>query len=373
MANLVSPREDLDAPAIRSRLRNLMRTSLEQLETLEAASDAQIDDWVCVIFDSMTTPGRFYHGVTHIFDLTDGMTDPICILAVLFHDVVYLTIDKELSEVQAQLLAATNHDHSHMVQRVFAMTPDSRCNEFLSAMIAVSVLQNTLSFEDCVRITACIEATIPFRRNDPMERLYERLEGLLLEDTREAVVQQAVQVSHRDVGSFCSPDPYVFLESSWSLIPEWRPKIVTLHDWLDALRMMQGLYQKMDVTFIFPTFRGYPQDMDDKLDRTRSNLRIVGHYLRARIAAVELLLQSGVTSWEDVRRVEDSFRVEEKAKYNCQVEELLAKGRRRSYLWDPAQAPLAAHLCPYTYDDEAEMPSEVAEEVKARIQGCLSS
>lgn len=68
------------------------------------------------IVDSMSTPARVYHTMDHVLEMIHdieidtGMEHPILILAALFHDIVYLTVDLYLSKEQKYTLANIVHD-----------------------------------------------------------------------------------------------------------------------------------------------------------------------------------------------------------------------------------------------------------------------
>ena len=150
--------------------------------------------------------------------------DPISILAILFHDVIYYSLDQKLSEKQWTLLqgvieekaittaAATTAEEEgpcrheitllpfskhqdplvRMVQNVFDMPeqpkilPSRGMNEFLSALIATRALQKYFLIQppqQLVQLAMAIEATIPFRKTNhdasgkessPMDHLYDR-------------------------------------------------------------------------------------------------------------------------------------------------------------------------------------------------------
>jgi len=223
-----------------------------------------------------------------VFDISKIIEDPIGILAALFHDCIYLTVDGGLTAVQSELIKnenitledeqlsisfekkVTSHGRLsilgntdsvqsvdnieslarskarkkqlYMVQSVFGLPQEDNVhvpvgiNEFYSALVAVRFLSEHLRNEDLVKIICCIEATIPFR-NSPlsssaMEKLYGNMVAtrnsfkLKLSD-KELVeaVQLATTLANEDVGNFGSSDRLYFLDNTWSLLPELNLKL----------------------------------------------------------------------------------------------------------------------------------------------------
>lgn len=164
--------------------------------------DRDVESWACLIYESMSSPSRTFHDVGHGFDITVG-GDALLIMAGLFHDVVYYSIDGGLSAAQAGVLDGViveeedgtvslseticgEDAHVAMVVTLFGfkpgqfLNPFAGLNEFLSAVLAVLCLQEALHDSHLLQIAACIEATIPFRKTDengktPSDRLYDRL------------------------------------------------------------------------------------------------------------------------------------------------------------------------------------------------------
>jgi hypothetical protein len=277
-------------------------------------SSELLNDWAALVIESMSVPGRYYHNVDQIFNVAAEMKpkkDAIPILAAIFHDVVYLTIDKQLLEkVKAIVESVIDYKDGdrtqisllpkdklvfpldRMVQRLFSYDPLPRptrdvneTNEFLSAIVATRLLESYLTKEDLLQIAACIEASIPFRVVDdesfysPMDSLYQRLKVTASKHCAEATdefliqtVQMAAFFANHDLGAFRSKDPMVFLNSSWRLLPEWNPMLLltdsqqcTLSVMLESLLLMQQRYKQLPVPWIFQSFKDEPsQDVLDE-------------------------------------------------------------------------------------------------------------
>ena len=104
--------EDDDDASILARLEGILKESIEALQSDEKKQTSTLtqDDTAQLarlILTSMDTPGRVYHSMGHVFDISKPMKDPVLLLSALFHDVVYYSIDKSFSEEQAKALGST--------------------------------------------------------------------------------------------------------------------------------------------------------------------------------------------------------------------------------------------------------------------------
>lgn len=355
-----------------------------------------------LILDSMTSPGRVYHNMQHVFDISETMNDPLLILSALFHDVIYFSIDKCFSEEQARalegvLVDVTSSDlqlastfHDPLVDKVFrlygfepgAPLPKLGTNEFLSAIIGVRVLQKWLDTEYLVQIATCIEATIPFRAvsedgKNPMDRLFDRLKLVCPdrpEEWLERTVTLAASTANYDLCSFDSENRDFFLDSSWKLIPEARPSLLDedcpLIEYYNEIFALEGRTKFLTgaVPKIFQSFRNSISDnnMAAKQAKTYQNLRVMSEYALVRMLQLMLLVDFVKIMGEDpasvplrpllrmalpdVSRYTCSTTAEEESPLGlsrAQQEEVrnwLVFGRRVGFLWDPAISPLGAYL-----------------------------
>jgi hypothetical protein len=362
-----------------------------------------------LIVDSMSTPSRVYHSMQHVLDImqdiaVDGDAHPIPVLAALFHDVIYLNVDRDLSAAQAEILSNILVQHTDdgkplalqipvidpsidMVRLLFGF--DLRLgqgyNEYISALLAVRVLSPYLSLKHLIQLTACIEASIPFRplidSSTPMERLYERLGHTnrecgagLSEPELAETVRMAAFFSNCDLGSFCQTDPSVFLNNTWKLLPEWKPVLLSescrLQDLYDAFLLLHERYRQTDVELIFQHFRDFPalSELEDMRQRTRENLSLVGEYISVRLLQVRVLLDLLKVATNDPEQAiatatKNAFtflrqvdaRIDQKSTarpnqlpddscWNDQVYIFLTQGRQLTFDWDAAASPLSAFL-----------------------------
>jgi len=218
-----------------------------EVEPTELARIAEL------IVQPMTGSWRFFHTPEHIFEV-GGNEDAIEVLAALFHDIVYVQVDRSINfnvsyyitpvtkEVNKQLQIRDQSELSadatfEMVMLVFGFVPGevlnpfSGQNEFLSALVAAKALAPFLKREQLLQIAACIEATIPFRAASQgvtvSQRLYDRLQVInslfnlsLTDKQMRETVKKAVRISNRDVISFSHQSSAHFLANTWNLLPE---------------------------------------------------------------------------------------------------------------------------------------------------------
>lgn len=228
----------MDLELARTRCRERLVESVEQLQG--EVDFVQLDAIAELITQAMTGPWRWFHTTEHIFEV-GGLGDAIEVLAALFHDLVYVQVDKGVSvnisfyiapfvkEVRAQLVIRDANELPdspafEMVAAIFGLVPGqslaamSGQNEFLSALIAALALSPLLSFEQIAQIIACIEATIPFRPLSSSglrasEQLYERLVRVSKqfnlgwdESKTVEVVKRSIRLANRDVENFAYPN-----------------------------------------------------------------------------------------------------------------------------------------------------------------------
>ena len=378
-------------------------------DTTTLPTDDNTNSMAELIVDSMSTPSRVYHSMQHILDImediaADGDEHPIPVLAALFHDVIYLNVDRDLSTAQVEILSnilVQDTDASKplalhipvvdpsidMVRLLFGfdLRPGQGYNEYISALLAVRVLSPFLSLKHLIQLTACIEASVPFRSvtdgSTPMERLHERLVHTnrecgagLSEQELVDTVHMAAFFSNCDLGSFCQKDPSVFLNNTWKLLPEWKPALLSescrLQDLYDAFLLLQERYHQTDVELIFQHFRGFPvaSDLEDMRLRARENLSVVGEYISIRLLQMRVLLDllqvatndpeqaiatTTINAFTFLRQVDARIdqpstarpnQLSDESCWNDQVYIFLTQGRQLAFDWDAAASPLSAFL-----------------------------
>lgn len=287
-----------------------------------------IEDLATLVDQSMTEGRRRYHRPPHIFDLAVGLS-PHATLAALFHDVVYWQLDDGFPvRAESLLLPILRYENERFVLRkpevedpllamciaLFGFEAEGELkllggmNEFLSAIVAVKLLQAHLSLPDLLTVAACIEATVPFRGpladgTDIFDARAQRLAvvndlwkaGMSAADLQKAMTD-AVILANRDVASFSESDPGRFLAATWLLIEESNAPlkeadIYSIRDYRGALVRMEGFLRSLDADHVFHRYSDTPSASELAALRTatRSNLTFGCHYLGIKILGVAIV------------------------------------------------------------------------------------
>jgi hypothetical protein len=86
------------------KLETMLNESMAKLPVIVPFKAEDCTKLAWIIYNSMTTNGRVYHAMSHVFDISKNMNGPILILSALCHDVIYFQIDKAFDEEQAKAL-----------------------------------------------------------------------------------------------------------------------------------------------------------------------------------------------------------------------------------------------------------------------------
>lgn len=312
--------------ATASDLARLLERSLEEAQAgLGAAPSAEeIESSTFLVFRAMTGRSRDYHGVSHIFNVAEGLP-ALARLAAIYHDVVYFSVDggyppnvrERICDVvvhRGERIFLTGPPDELMADlaTIFGFSPgqelrhESGLSEYLSAALAVRELCGLLELRDLWAVAACIEATIPFRVEvqgmTPDELLGQRLGCLRRGDTAltdgevDSIRILAIRMSNADVGSFGQPDLGKFLGNTWRLLLETHPEFhkvdaCSIGSYREALAGVEGFLSNLDPRVIFRQ-RGTTPGNDEfqaLIEHADSNLRGAAEYLRANIAAMVVL------------------------------------------------------------------------------------
>ena len=411
------------------RLTTGLNTSLHALGA--SATNAQLEEWSTLIYESMSASSRDFHGIDHVFAVSgneeiddngnkdDGDDTPdraqkqaVQTLSAYFHDIIYYTVDGGLSDEQAKLLEGVivenNADGSvhlsnnayesndpadvpmAMLLGVFGFQPGQKLNpfgglnEFLSAALFIRCLQDVLPLEHMFRISACIEATVPFRKPDqegslPPTVLFNRLMavrnkhrdqlGAMPMSDLVVTVQQAQLLANRDVANFAG-DISVFLSNTWNLMPEtnlkMRQKVYRISSFAHSLVKMAGFFNFLDPTTIYHSFEGVPSDeeMASMVSKARANLAIAKKYMNAKLLSISVLAalaektggDSSLSMWVGDSRMpgvitpkmEDDIEPIPDPDSDIDLDEtvfrILRDGRESASSFDIRNSPLAAFL-----------------------------
>ena len=292
--------------------------------------EASLDKTASIIVQTMTGPWRYFHTPDHIFEV-GGNEDPLEMLSALFHDLVYVQVDRSVNFNLSYYVAPFIREEGEallirdggelpedrmlsLVMDIFGfepgqpLSPFAGMNEFLSALAGAKIMQEYCPESLIAQVAACIEATIPFRPKNAEGKsnsdiLYERLLAardrfsLALTDQEvEATIKRSVRLANRDVGSFANPSPARFLDNTWSLLPETNHNLkystsYTVHQYRIALEKMEGFMSFLEPERIFHQFRDEPMDAEYRklVDRARANMEIGRLYLGSKLFTIAFL------------------------------------------------------------------------------------
>jgi hypothetical protein len=283
-----------------------------------------------LIIQTMTGPWRSFHTPNHIFEVGEG-GDSIEIISALFHDLVYVQVDQGISvNISRYISPYIKEDHEQlvileppelqeddifkMVLMLFgfshgqALLPMSGQNEFLSALIACKALAPMLPLVTLAEITACIEATIPFRPQlESGLTCSDLLFGRLVEANEifqfgwhdaaiAEIVKRAVRLSNRDVENFASPNSSRFLNNTWNLIPETNHDLknvnsYSVHGYRISMQKMEGFMNFLSPEMVFRRYRNEPDEKTyyKMLAQTKQNLEVSRLYLGTKLTSIAIL------------------------------------------------------------------------------------
>jgi hypothetical protein len=355
-----------------------------------------------IVHEAMTVQARSFHTPAHIFDLSDA-SNPVQALAALFHDVVYYEIDQGFTPQIQTVLApyirvgetirlveeapVEDDEVFYMTLDVFGFEPGQQLlpsrgqNEYLSALLMNKMLAPSVPLFYLVQITACIEATIPFRgKNEqgetPAQVLERRLEtvndtyafNMSRKEIREAV-KQAVAFSNKDVENFSERDTGRFLDNTWKLLPETNPSlrtggIYTIQSYRRALEKMEAFLQQLDPDTVFNQYKDEPEPGEYQriVALAYRNVHTARQYLGLKLLAMAILealtqvtggdapvaLFMGSTErGEDARRLEDflpDVPTADSVDESSTLFGLLAFGRASSSSFDMQNSPLSLFI-----------------------------
>jgi len=155
-------RHDDDDDTI-SRLVSLLKENLAKLGVVNTATttrtihqhpEQQQDDFhvhlermAVLIHDSMSLPSRYYHSVSHVFEVAvddlEVAQDPIAVLAALFHDVVYYHVDGGLTKSQLNIVKDALDDNGDGADGAASVEQEGDNNPNTMIIIGVDQIRKT--------------------------------------------------------------------------------------------------------------------------------------------------------------------------------------------------------------------------------------
>ena len=363
-----------------------------------------IEAMAVLVHSAMESPRRRYHCSEHALYMCEGM-NPRQVLAAVFHDLVYYQLDDGfparvthfltplVSQQRDDLVLLKVSDRDSAMQVCFQIfgfqagqvLPLFRgMNEFLSAAVAVRLLEPYLALADLIAVVACIEATIPFRApqddgRDCCELLALRVreqaelrlgfsEDAALAAYTNTAMCDAIAMANRDVGGFAEPSPAKFVSATWLLIEESNAPLAavgvyTLRDYREALTRMKVFLQGLRPERVFHHFAGFPQadEFERLTSAAASNIAFALSFLQLKITSISIIealaLETGgncpVSMFlGDIRsafgtpeRVEDYLPAGPEAQgLDTQILQVLDKGRPVDSRNDLTISPLTAYV-----------------------------
>lgn len=369
------------------------------------AASPRLVDMAELVIQSMSGPWRSFHTPEHIFEVGAGGA-PVEVVAALFHDVVYVQVDSGIPVNLARHLAPFVRENAQglvidpmddapaedleLVMTLFGFERGqvlplvAGLNEFLSALLAVRVLEGVLPKAVCAQIAACIEATVPFRSVQPdgkscSQGLLERLtlanknHALGLDDAScMETVRMGVRVANRDIGNFASEHPREFLNNTWNLIPETHHDLANIHTYTVkgyriSLQKMEGFLGFLQPPAVFRQFAQEPSDPEHqrRLGLTSRNLEVARLYVRLKLLSIALLESLSQSLGEQVALSSIMGKLPGKVDFPIQFEnylpriaspypaqnehelivmDLLETGRSADSVHDARHSPVASYL-----------------------------
>ncbi len=292
----------------------------------------EIEKMAVLVHSAMESPRRRYHCSAHALYMCEGM-NPRQVLAAVFHDLVYYQLDggfpARVTHLLTPLVSQQKDDlvllkvsgQDRGMQLCFQLFGFSAgqvlplfrgMNEFLSAAVAVRLLEPYLAQADLIAVVACIEATVPFRApqadgQDCAGLLASRVrhqarlclglsEDAALDAYTDAVMCDAIAIANRDVSGFAESSPAKFVSATWLLIEESNAPLAavgvyTLRDYREALSRMQIFLNGLEPERVFTHYAGFPQaDKFKRLTRAAAlNISFALSFLQLKITSISII------------------------------------------------------------------------------------
>jgi hypothetical protein len=296
----------------------LLTSSLQRLGA--PSRPREIERAGVAVHQALAGGAREFHTHEHVLAVTEG-ADPIETLAGLFHDVVYVQVDQGVAGPLAPIVhrflsmegacarltdAVVKDPAAALVTRVFGRAPGEELsawgglNELASALVAAKLLEPILPWRPLAEITACIEATIPFRDHEALDRLATRLGDLGIpdfdDDARAHAVRRAVRLGNRDVGTFAEEDPAHFLDNTWKLMPETNPALNSARthgvgEYRVALQKMEAFLRDLDASLVFHAWGGEPSPEEHarRVAQAHINIALAVRYVGAKLYTISII------------------------------------------------------------------------------------
>lgn len=374
--------------AHRSPVHRLVQAHVEAFDRLGiSVSPSDIERMAFMVHHTVSSGTREFHTHEHVLELAQD-PDPIGMLAALYHDLVYVQVDLgippalvealspliEPAEGGWRILPAAAQPQLADTLAIFGrqigdiLGPYTGVNELASAFVAALYLGPHLERRHLLAVSACIEATIPFRR-EVGATLARRLRDLgLSPNETDHVVHLALRVANADVKNFASEDIVYFLDKTWKLLPETnpalhRPRTTLIGDYRRAIQKMEAFLRHLPPENVYHQWEGEPSDAEHarRIAATAHNLSLTTRYLRQKLYSSAILEALAHATGGDVPldyvmggfsapgspappRIESFLPTLPTIPVDDELQRLLADGRAEHSRFDTPKSPLAAFL-----------------------------
>ena len=288
-----------------------------------------IERLAVIIHSAMGGAARNFHTLEHVFNMLHP-SDPLHCLAALFHDIVYYQVDKGFPPEIHNILSSYIREEEGDVYISKTIPPDDRIifltldifhftmgqklspfgglNEFLSALVMNKILGSIIPEKDCVQITVCIEATIPFRTQNREDEGWATDLELRLAHCNEkyglsmspeevvAAIKRAVLFANTDVENFAEQNVGKFLDNTWRLLQESNStlrsgEIYFIRDYRRALQKTEGFFANLNPDNVFTRYREVPPEKEYKNLQilVNRNIHIAREYLGIKLLAIAII------------------------------------------------------------------------------------
>ncbi|WP_324281802.1 hypothetical protein VKI22_13005 [Cyanobacterium aponinum UTEX 3221] len=290
------------------------------------------DDKICeissLITEAMGGNYRCFHNFEHLLMFKD-QEDPIITIAGLFHDLVYIQVDRKITFNLTVYLAPLIQEridglyiksrqnkkdkYLEIILKIFGLNIDDNLsnfrghNEFLSALCTAQILDNSLPLTVIVRIVTIIELTIPFRQLENNISISQQLEKRLSKVNQQfqlglkndeiiLTIIQGVKLANLDVSGFASTNVKDFINNTWLLLPETNHILndqyhYLIKDCCIALIKTTKFIQCLFPENIFHCYHDYPSSdaYESLINRSKYNLNIAQYYFAYHIIGLSIL------------------------------------------------------------------------------------
>jgi len=289
-------------------------------------------DKICEISELITDAvggiNRYFHNFEHLLMFADH-EDPMIIIAGLFHDLVYVQVDRKIPfnltayltpfiEEKSEGLFIKSHfkqdsKYLEIALAIFGLNFEDNLanfrgqNEFLSALCTAQILDGYFPVSIIVRLVTIIELTIPFRQQENnltisqqleirLQKVNQQWELNLSEKEIVSTIIQGVKLANVDVSGFASEDVKDFINNTWLLLPETNPSLkyeclYTVKDCCIALIKTLKFISILSPEIIFHRYHDYPSEKDYQLliNKTNSNLDATKYYFSYQVISLSIL------------------------------------------------------------------------------------